>query len=249
MIFRYNHYQRSTYLSSANSISGKAYEIQSKVGNYFNLQSANAALTRENYELLNQINELKMNAGSTVLAASAVDSIAQKYLAATVINNSTNSRHNFITIDKGYKDGVKRDMGVISAKGVVGIVKDVSKHYASVISVINIDLKLSCKVKTKEYFGSLIWDGTDARRAFITDIPGHAEIDIGDRIVTSTFSAIFPSDISIGTVSEISPIPGSSFQKIDVDLSVDFSSLHNIYIVNIDHREERLELEQNNSSE
>jgi len=132
MIFRYNHYQRATYLSSANSVSGRAYEIKSGVSNYFQLNSVNNDLSDENLRLLNENNILKMMLGTDAPNSLVIDSTRKSLQSARVINNSTNKRHNFITIDKGYKDGVKRDMGVISADGVVGIVKDASKNFASI---------------------------------------------------------------------------------------------------------------------
>jgi len=173
----------------------------------------------------------------------------KNFQSARVINNSTNKRYNFITIDKGYQDGVNRDMGVISSEGVVGIVKNTSKRFASIISVLHLDFKLSCKHRAKEYFGSLTWDGRDARLASITDIPGHADIAIGDEFVTSGFGAIFPADIMVGVVSNIVDIPGSSFQKIEIKLSVDYYRLHNTYIVSNELRDEQLELEQTTKSE
>jgi len=249
MIFRYNHYQRATYLSSANSVSGRAYEIKSGVSNYFQLNSVNNDLSDENLRLLNENNILKMMLGTDAPNSLVIDSTRKSLQSARVINNSTNKRHNFITIDKGYKDGVKRDMGVISADGVVGIVKDASKNFASIISVLHIDFKLSCKLKGKDYFGSLTWDGVDRRYAFIRDIPGHADIVVGDEIVSSGYGSIFPAEIMVGKVNDISNIPGSSFQKIEIELSVDFSRLHNTYLVTNENREEKLELEQRLSSE
>jgi len=249
MIFRYNHYQRATYLSSANSVTGKAYEVKSNISNYFSLQSTNIDLSEENAILLSENERLKAIAAGIPESSNSLEIGIKNYQLARVINNSTNKRYNFITIDKGYQDGVNRDMGVVSSKGVVGIVKNTSKRFASIISVLHLDFKLSCKHKTKEYFGSLTWDGTDARHASIADIPGHADIVVGDEFVTSGYGAIFPADIMVGTVSGINDIPGSSFQEIQIELSVDFSRLHHTYIVSNELRDEQLELENSTLNE
>jgi rod shape-determining protein MreC len=166
------------------------------------------------------------------------------FITAKVINNSVNRRNNYLTLNAGSLQGIKPEMGVISSEGIVGIVKDTSKHFCSVMSFLHKDSKISAKLKKSGYIGSLVWDGYDASRASLKDIALHVQFAKGDTIVTSSYSSIFPEDIMIGRVEDFETKAGDNFYDITIRLSTDFSKLSYVYIVNNVLKEEQQQLEQ-----
>jgi rod shape-determining protein MreC len=171
------------------------------------------------------------------------------YSSAKVINNSTNKRQNYITLDKGGINGIKPEMGVISSKGVVGIVKNVSGNFSSVMSVLHEKNKLSAKIKKSGYFGSLVWGNNSYRIADLKDIPNHVKLAIGDTIVTSGFSSIFPENILIGTVKEFDLPEGNNFYNIKVEFAEDYKRISHVYIIRSLLKEEKELLESQNQEE
>jgi rod shape-determining protein MreC len=152
-----------------------------------------------------------------------------EYITAKVINNSVTKVNNYITLDAGYNKGVRKDMSVISSNGVVGIVKDVSEHFCTVMSMLNSKTRISTMIKKNGYFGSTIWSGNSPMMANLLDIPSHAKVNVGDTIVTTSFS-IYPKNIMVGRVAEIGT-SGESFKEIKVRLSTDFQNISYVYIV------------------
>ena len=141
------------------------------------------------------------------------------YRDAKVVNNSVNKVRNFITIDKGRSNGITKDMAVVSPQGVVGIVRNTSDHFSTVISLINTQLKISGRLKSTNYFGSIEWDGYSPRFVRLTEIPIHASVSTGDSVVTSGYSAIFPDDILIGEVDDVETDKGGGFYNLKIRLS------------------------------
>ncbi|MFO8000265.1 MAG: rod shape-determining protein MreC [Marinilabilia sp.] len=243
-IFNYNQYQRSVYLSSSNQISGYLYEKFSSVAEYFELKQINEELARENTRLKNEqhgISNLSITPFDFGFNTAANDHY--RYTSAKVINNSVNRHFNYLTLDKGTDDGIKPDMGVISSRGIVGVVLNSSKNYSTVISLLNTRLKISARLKKTGFFGSLEWEGGSYRRATLTGIPEHASPTVGDAVVTSGYSSIFPEDILIGTIEEADIARGGGFYNIKVLLSVDFKKLHYVQVVDKIGAEEQRKLE------
>jgi rod shape-determining protein MreC len=166
------------------------------------------------------------------------------YITAKVINNSVNKRNNYLTLNIGGLQGIRPEMGVVCSEGIVGIVKDTSKHFCSVISFLHKDAKLSAKLKKSGYIGSLVWDGYDATVASLKDIALHVKLAKGDTIVTSSYSSIFPEDIMIGRVEDFQTKAGENFYDITIKLSTDFSKLSYVYVVNNLLKQEQESLEQ-----
>ena len=137
----------------------------------------------------------------------------------------------YITVNKGRKDGVEPDMGVVSERGVVGIVSTVSDHFSVVIPLLNPKFKLSCKVLGSSYFGTLSWNGRNARFANLDELPRHVEFEKGDTIVTSGYSAIFPSGIIVGKVVNFEKQHDDNFYSLEVELATDFQALNNVRII------------------
>lgn len=239
MLVQFNSYQRSVLFSSANWVSGGFYQVVDAVGGYFNLREVNQSLSAENAALKNEIERLKAQQPALVTTTDstlvATDDTTfwqpYSYVAAHVIQHSINKAQNYITLNKGTDDGILPDMGVVSPDGVVGIVKSASRHYAMVIPIINVQSRISCRLDSTQNFGSLVWDASDYRTAILQEVPGHATVKIGETVSTSGFSAIFPSNIPVGKVSDVTLIEESQFLQIKVDLSVDFGKLAEVNVI------------------
>lgn len=243
LLSRNGGYQRASIVSASNQVTGEMYTAYSNITDYLILGETNRLLSEENARL--RTNDSL--AFYSILADSTHvnDTLSQQqydYISARVINNSVKNVNNYLTLDKGSLSGVQPEMAVISSNGVVGIVKDVSEHFCTVISLLHRSTKISSKVASNEYFGSTIWDGESPEYAHLFDIPSHAKVSLGDSIVTSTYSGIFPRGILIGTVSGLGE-SGESFKEIEVRLSTNFRTLSYVYIVRNLFKAERDSLE------
>ena len=198
LIFKTNLFQKSKIIIFSNSTANYFNEIFNNLNGYFNLKRVNSELVNENLFLKNQL--------ENVINKKQLDSLDNaifKYQNAKVISNSLSSFKNYLIIDKGLKHGLENEMGIISSKGIVGIINYTTKNYSSVMSVLNIDTKINAKVKRTSHFGTLEWDGLNRENLLLNDIPETAEIKVGDSIITGGMSLIFPEGINIGVVSEI----------------------------------------------
>jgi len=185
----------------------------------------------------------------TELESMVVDSVFH-FISAKVINNSTNRANNFLTINKGSADGIEMEMGVIGEGGVVGVVKDVSENFSTIISLLHRSMRVSAKIKRNNFVGSLRWEGTRPDRAVLNDIPKHVHVEKGDTILTSGYSSFFPQNVMIGIVTaEPYSDQGSNFYKIDIALSTSFNSIHYVYIVDYNRKSEKKELEEKTQNE
>ena len=151
-------------------------------------------------------------------------------------------------IDKGARQGLKKDMGLISEQGVVGVITDVSDNYATAISVLNRNFRLSARIFRNNYFGIIEWDGRDPSMVRLREIPGHVRVMKGDTVVTSGYSAIFPANLPIGIVKEVKPGEGN-FYDITVDLSANFRNIYHVNVISNFNRVERKELEGNEGND
>ena len=164
-------------------------------------------------------------------------------LKAKVINNSLTHVDNYITINKGENDGIRREMGVVDGNGVVGIVYLTSANYAVVIPILNSKSNISCKIKKSDYFGFLVWEGGSSQYAMVKDMPRHSLFSLGDTIVTSGHSAVFPAGIPIGTVEGIEDSHDGLSYLLNVKLFTDFARLNDVRVITKKEQEEQLELE------
>lgn len=228
-----NNYQHSVFSSSMTAVNGGISEITGSISEYFYLSENNAELLKENALLREEL--LAIKAQTNI----ATDSLPRNYrvITANIINNSVNNQQNLIIIDKGELDGVKPDMGVICASGVVGIIKTTSDHFSVVIPIINNKSKISCKLDSSNNFGSVVWNGGDYRYAKLTEIPKHVNVSIGEKISTSGFSSIFPANIPIGEVINVEE-ESEQFLSIDVKLSTNFRTLSYVEIMDFGYKQE-----------
>ena len=229
LLFRFNDYQGSVWFTSANYVTGMAYEATSKVTSYLSMGALNEKLTKRNVELEQQVREL-----SSKLYDKTKDSIyLQKgqyhflskfrLIQAKVVSNSLDRPDNFITINKGTWDGVRKDMGVACGNGVVGIVYMAGIHYAVVIPVLNSKSNISCSIQGRNYFGYLM--------AYLDDVPRHAKFKLGDRIVTSGYSSVFPAGVLVGKIKHVYNSEDGLSYRLAVQLSTDFGNLRDVCVI------------------
>lgn len=244
LIVQNNYYQRSGFINSSNKFSGGILTLFNNVSQYFSLTDANKKLAEENARLMNESKNFFMKTDSNVFYLN--DTLYQQqyeFVSAKVIRNSTNKRCNYLTLNKGSKHGIKKDMGVITSTGIVGIVNEVSGNFSSVISILNKDFKVSAKLKNNEQLGTMIWDGGNYRYGKLIDIPTHVKPKIGDTVVTSGYSTSFPEGILIGTVTEIKEEKGDNFYTMIVLFSTDYNNMSYAYVVRNILKEEQDKLE------
>lgn len=241
-IVRYNTFHRVNFLNSSNALSGKIYEEYNSVIEYFSLRKLNDELASENAFLSSKLQGyLLSDIQNTVEREVNYDLI--RSISAKVINNSVNKQYNYITLNKGASDGIKPDMGVISSKGIVGIVKNVSENYSTVLPVLNGRWSINAKLFNTNHFGPLRWEGTNPYITILEEIPYHVKININEEVVTSGYSAIFPEGILIGNVVRVEHKEGDTFQDIWVQLSTDFKNLYYVEVIENITKQEQLELE------
>ena len=250
LLFRFNNYQGSAFFTSSNQVAGMVYEAANNVTGYFHLKSINDDLVQENVELELQIERLRsvlmeLTADSVGIEKVKADALkGYDIYRANVINNSLTHVDNYITLDKGENDGIRPEMGVINGSGVVGIVYHTSANYSVVIPILNSKSSVSCKIKRSDYFGFLKWDGGSSEYATVKDMPRHSLFSLGDTIVTSGHSAVFPGGIPIGTVEDISDSHDGLSYLLKVKLFTDFGRLNDVRVIAQKGQEEQIELEQ-----
>lgn len=253
LVYRNNAYQRNVMFSSANVVTSHVASVSGYVASYLNLREINKELLERNGQLEMQLLELQdrmddLLADTVSFAGFVSDSTVEKFpydfIVADVVSNSVTHLANYITINKGRKEGVAPDMGVVSVQGVVGIVSTVSDHFAVVIPLLNPKFRLSCKVLGSNYFGSLGWNGRDMRYANLDELPRHVEFQKGDTIVTSGYSAVFPAGIIVGTVNAFEKQHDDNFYSLDVELATDFLSLNRVRVIRNFYQAEQKSVEQ-----
>ena len=248
LLFQFNSYQGSVWFSSANAVSGKLYEWDSNVETFFSLTKVNQELTQRNAYLEQQVQQL-----SEKLTDATKDStwmhrnqmaLLQNYhlIPSKVVANSIDKPSNLITIDKGRADGVRKDMGVVCGTGVVGIVYLVSDHYSVVIPVLNTKSNISCMIQHRGYFGYLRWKGGASEYAYLEDVPRHAHFKLGDNVVTSGYSAVFPQGILVGKVLHVFNSADGLSYRVQLKLSTDFAKLRDVCVVDDATLRERLDI-------
>lgn len=241
LTIRTHSYHKNTFISSANFFSGGIYNIKSEVTGYFGLKTENQKLMDENIRLRETIEGLRRKESGPVLDSTILPS-PYTYRSARVINNTYSKTRNYITLNKGTADGVAVDLGVITTKGIVGIVSNTSENFSSVQSILNFNSQINAKLKKTEHFGFLKWDGKDPNTAQLIQIPRLAPLVVGDTIVTGGKSTIFPKGILIGTIEDFELGDDDSY-IIDVALFNDMTNLKYVYIIENKHSEEILQLE------
>lgn len=237
------------FFTSSNQVIGMVYEATNKVTGYFHLKTINDDLVQKNVELELQVERLRSVLMDLTADSMEIERMKSNALLeydiyrANVINNSLTHADNYITLNKGEDDGIRSEMGVISGSGVVGIVYQTSPNYSVVIPILNSKSSISCKIKRSDYFGFLKWDGGSSQYATVKDMPRHSLFTLGDTIVTSGHSAVFPGGIPIGTVEDMSDSHDGLSYLLKIKLFTDFGRLSDVRVIAKKEQEEQLELE------
>ncbi|WP_191858051.1 rod shape-determining protein MreC [Hanstruepera ponticola] len=229
-------YHKSRFINSANFLTGGIYNSVNDVQSFFNLRHQNKLLQEENNYLksilYNSQGELKNAYDSTQILGN------YKFTPARIIKNSYALSNNVLTLNKGKKDSIKQDFGVITSKGILGIIDKTSKNYATVLSILNTNIKISAQLKNTNHFGSLIWDTKSPNIVQLTEISKIAPLKKGDTIITSGRSIIFPKGIRIGTIENFKLDDAENFYTINVKLFNDMTNIEHVYIIENRSKEE-----------
>ena len=248
LLFQYNSYQGSAWFSSANAVTGKLYEWDANVETFFSLTKVNQELTQRNAYLEQEVQKLSDSLVSVTKDSSIYhrDQFAllrnYRLIPAKVVANSVDKPGNLMTIDKGSADGIHKDMGVISGTGVVGIVYLVAEHYAIVIPVLNTKSNISCMIQNRGYFGYLRWKGGVSDLAYLEEVPRHAHFKLGDYVVTSGYSAVFPPGVSVSRILHVFNSADGLSYRVQLRLSTDFARLRDVCVIDDAAMKERLEI-------
>jgi len=249
LLFRYNGYQGSVWVSSANVVAGKVYEAESAVSSFFSLSKVNEQLSVRNFYLERQLAQARRlyaeaTQDTTALERQQQELLGQyKLIPAKVIANTVHKADNLLTIDKGKVDGVAVDMGVACGNGVVGVVYLVSDHYSVVIPVLNVTAsRISCMIRNRGYFGYLHWDGGDPTVAHVENIPRHARFKRGEWVETSGYSSIFPPGVLVGQIQKVFNSADGLSYRLQVKLTTDFSTLRDVCVISDESVAERTRL-------
>ena len=248
LLFQYNSYQGSAWFSSANAVTGKLYEWDANVETFFSLTKVNQELTQRNAYLEQEVQKLSDSLVSVIKDSSIYhrDQFAllrnYRLIPAKVVANSIDKPGNLMTIDKGSADGIHKDMGVISGTGVVGIVYLVAEHYAIVIPVLNTKSNISCMIQNRGYFGYLRWKGGVSDLAYLEEVPRHAHFKLGDYVVTSGYSAVFPPGVRVGRILHVFNSADGLSYRVQLRLSTDFARLRDVCVIDDTAMKERLEI-------
>lgn len=246
LIINNHNFHKSKFVSSTNRITGGIYDKSANFSDFLRLKDENLLLSEENVKLKNKLEQLLYLADTITTFTNNTYLQEFTYINGKVRKNEFHKPYNHITINRGKEHGVTAEMGVINSKGIVGIIDNVGNRFARVQSVLNRNSKISARFKNNNYFGPLEWNGKDYNVVQLTDIPREVPFNIGDTIVTSGRSTIFPENILIGTVLN-KPTNNTSTNSIDIKLFNDMSNLGNIYIINSLYKKEieNLENEEN----
>lgn len=243
LIIRHNEYQRAIFSESASTLFGNVSSTITSIKDYFRLKEMNESLANENILLKNRLEKYEFLRDTIIHGTVVQDSIpVYEYIGAKQVNATYNRTKNYITLNQGRKNGLQKEMAVCTPEGIVGLIQDLSDHFAVVIPLINVDSRISAKIKKNNYYGSLQWDGNDYAYSYLNDIPYHVEVNAGDTIVTSGLSKIFPEGIVVGYVESVDK-ETANFLKIKVKLAVDFKRINHVYVILNNKKNEQTSLE------
>jgi rod shape-determining protein MreC len=242
LLVSYNNPQKEIFLYSSSLFTGFFSERYNNVVDYLSLDSQIDSIHQENSRLIRQLYNSRHD---EIIPAEFYDSILIQYevIPAKISNKTINLRNNRMTLSKGRLDGIREGMGVVSEKGIVGIVQKVNDHFASVIPLINTRFQAGAKIRTRNYFGDLQWKPYDERYIQLRNIPKHYKVAKGDTVLTSGYSTIFPPDIEIGIVKEVTIPGGSNYYDLQVKLHNNFGNLDHVFVIDYKFKKEKMEVE------
>lgn len=223
-------YHKSKFINSANALSGGVYSTMNNISEYFSLRKQNDVLSEENSRLKSLLYNSEEQTDSIILNNDIID---PRYVltSAKVLKNGYSSPNNVLLINKGKNDSIKQDFGVITSKGILGIVDNTSNKFSTVISILNTDSRISTQLLKTNHFGTLTWNGKSPTYVQLIDIPKIAPVEVGDTIITSGRSAIFPKGIQVGVIDSFELDEAENFYLIQVRLFNDMTNVEHVYVI------------------
>ena len=242
--FQYHSYHKSKFVNSANVITGGFYNKLNNINEYFHLKTENQLLIEENTRLKNLLEKTVIDYNPNTFIVVDTIEYAQKYeyTTAKIVNNNYTKRNNYLTINKGSSNGLTSEMGVINGRGIIGVIKNVSPNYATILSILNSSSKINVRLKNSNHFGTMVWDGKNYNVTQLNDIPRQAVIKQGDTIVTGGKSLLFPEGIYVGVIKDFT-IKNNQYNQINIALFNDMSAIGHVQIVKTLEKEEQFNLE------
>ncbi len=249
IIVQLNDRQQAIYAHSFGRFSGNMLERRQHMLDYWSLDARVDSLAQENSRLQQDLanrNAVQVDLRDTFFSVRydslfRNDSIRHRvtrpeftYLTAAVIGNSINGANNWLMLNRGSSDGLQSDMAVVTRSGIVGIIREVNRDFSLVMSVLHRQTKISAALKKERAFGSLIWEGGDPAIMTLKFIPKHFDkIQVGDTVITSNYSQMFPHQHLIGTIAEkpVQDPENPYFLNMQVRLSQDMSTVQDVYVV------------------
>lgn len=234
-------YHKSKFINSANFLTGGVYNYINNISEYLALKSQNEILATENNRLKLALINSKIDPSSTYIDSIRFNAL-YKFTTAQVIKNSYNLTNNVLLVNRGQKDNIQQDFGVITDKGILGIIDHTSKNYATVLSVLHADSNISAQLKNSNHFGTLKWDGKSPQYTQLIDIAKNALFKAGDTVITSGRSSIFPKGVDIGKIKDFKLDPSENSYIINIELFNDMTNIEHVYIIENVHLPEIKEL-------
>ena len=231
--------QRTWVASMGHTVSGSVWGLVQKVNGYFTLSGTNRQLVQENFELQQELASARQALRSLGADSLRLEGIPPEFsqISAEIVKLSHGKQHNYFIINRGYEDGIREKSGVITHKGVVGIIDAVSARHAYAFSLQNKDLSISARLGKEGSSGLLVWDGIHSNRAILKEIPLQDQFQRGDTVFTSGHSLLFPPDIPLGVTDHAKVVNGTT-TEISVTLFQDFSALRYVTVVHNSHLDE-----------
>lgn len=250
-LFRYNKFHEAAFMGIANELTGRVNSKYSNVEHYFHLKKTNELLASENERLLNTLPSNFQSPDSsrhlivdTVKTDSSASTRRYLYMSARIVNNFVSLQNNSITIHRGSMQGVKKDMGVVSANGIVGVVVNTSDNFSVVMTMLSRQSSVSAKLLKSGEVGKVQWDGDSPERVTLINIPKSAKVSKGDSVITSGYSLSFPPNIMVGTIAEVVDDKSSNFYTLMLKPSTNFYNVEYVNVVENLQRDEQKKLEE-----
>lgn len=246
-LFRFNKYHEAAFLNVSTEITGHINERYNNIEYYFQLKKTNESLVQENLRLRQQLKEnyeapdsLRRMINDTIRVDTGRSILKYRILEAKVVNNSVTAMANYLTIHRGFDQGVRPNMGVTGPQGIVGSVVNVSKNFATVQSMLHYQFGVVAKLKNSRETGTISWNGQSPLFVTMKNIPKSVKVSIGDTVVTSQISSLFPANLMVGTIAEVVPDPSSNFYTLKVRTATNFSTLEYVYVIdNLQYDEQK----------
>ncbi len=235
-------YSRARLVAVSNALLGGAFSGVSTLGSYFSLRGDNENLNKEIARLKGQLDRCRPVSSDSIVVAGVLPKYI--YTPAQVVGNSISRVNNYITLNKGRKHGMEPDMAVVSASGILGYVLDCSDKFSICISILNRDFRTSGRIKGTDFYGSVYWDGFSSEHVMLSEISRYAKVDIGDTVLTTNYSSIFPPDLMIGTVDRVELVNNDTYYDVRVKLMNNMSSLYNVMVIKYTDGNEQRDLEE-----